>query len=969
MGSACSGQGWVLRFGVADPDHPFLAQASARDRGPRYVLHGVLGRGTYGSVYAAFDRDLERMVAIKVLDRRWLGDPLEVDAFLGEARASARIDHAAVVPVYDVQYDSVPWFVMRRIVGTNLHDALMSETPTVDLRRPRSVAMIMLRVAEAVAAAHRLGIVHCDLKPANLLLGEHGEVWVADWGLSPSAEETVIRGTPAYMSPEQATGGRATVVWDVFALGTILHELLYGRPLLSGDDPEWWRRRRAGERDPVPVQVARVVPPPLRAIIDRAVAPVGDRYADAGLLADDLRAFLADEPVAALREGMFTVAARFARRHRAILATAAPLLLLASLLGWLLVGERIRTYAHWGVPIASAVSPGWIDLSGSFVQQADAVVATGPFLNQRALQRSCRGGIAVEYDASFAADQPEGDISIAFAAGFRPNAAEASLVDPLYALVGTWENTGARIRLADLTAVDAKAIRLEPERWYRIRVELDEGRLSIAIDGDLACAAEVGGWDVPRHVVLYGVGPGKRWRNLRIWQRGLPERLPATAIGDAFLRTIPAQPRQAAEHYRAAVELLSGRDAEDARLRQGVALAVAGETAAATQVWSGIANVGIAETAWSHGVRVFLADGHTESALAAWRRLAGSRTPQAQLAWSAMLRNGRRRLPEAVVAELRAVGEQLPRSYLVRETLGELLAAEQRWDAALPLLDGIQPQQAMALLSAGRPREVIDDPLAPSTLRIEALIQAGRLDEALAHRPLIPSAHAVALIAAGRAVEVATAAWADPPLRAMAALAMGDDETAAREGSEIGGVRGRALRRLGRLEERLREHPNDIDALLLAGRIEQAAKLLPLGGARHGLEVVRAVQVGQVPPAVGPADYHSPASVILCDVVVPALRTTVGDRDASRRLEEAAQDASGMRIRRSAPLARAVLGRDAGAISEGDRLLAAALRAEMAGDPRIRQRAWQAWLALPPHRRDPDDGVALLILAGVRATR
>lgn len=918
-------------------------------------------------MYAVFDRDLERMVAIKVLDRRWASDALEVDAFLAEARASARIDHAAVVPVFDVRRSDVPWFVMRRIVGSTIAEALSGYPRPAGLQRPRAVAMTMLRVSEAVAAAHRLGIVHCDLKPDNLLLGEHGEVWVADWGLSGSAETTSIRGTPAYMSPEQSRGGVATAGWDVYALGVILHELLYDAPPLSINHADWWHRRSIGERDAPSVEIQRLVPPALRAIVDCALeVDPHRRYASADQLTEDLRAFLADEPVSALHEGWFDVIARRFRRHRAIIATAGPLILLAGILGWLLAGERIRTYARWGSPVATADNPGWIDLSGGFVQQQGAVVSTGPFLNQRALRRSCQGGIAVAYEASFAPDQSEGDISIAFAAGLRPNAAEASLIDPIYALVCTWENTGARIRLADLTTVDAAPIRFQPGSWYAVRIELDQGRLTIAIDGRAVCAADVGGWDVPRHVVLYGVGPGKRWRNLRIWQRGLPERLPATAIGDAFMRATPSLPRQAAEHYRSAIEILSGREADDARLRLGVALTSAGDAAGALQVWNCITDVALAERAWTLGTRMFLAERRPDVALSSWRHLADRQTPAAQLAWSALMR-AERQLPDAMLPVLRATGERMPRSYLVRETLGEQAILAQRWDEAIPLLAGIQPHLSSALLAAGRAREVIDDPLAPVSMHIAALIHCGRLDDALAVRPLVPSAHASALIAAGRAAEVIDAPWADLPLRAMAALALGDDVRAARDGSDIGGVRSRALRRLGRLDERLREQPYDSDALLEAGRIKDVAALRPQGVLRHRLAVVCAALAGQIPPAVGPPNLDNTASTVLCEVVVPSLRAGAGDDQAVHRLYETARDAAGLLKRRAAPLARAVRGAADEALPDGDRFLAAALRAELAGEPEARRHAWSAWLALPPFRRDPEDCPALLVLARSRA--
>ncbi|NUQ11600.1 MAG: serine/threonine protein kinase [Gemmatimonadaceae bacterium] len=286
-------------------DHP--------DAGDRYEVHDLLGRGGMGAVYRATDRVLQREVALKVLAIE-LDQSEAVRRLEREARVLAQLEHPGIVAVHDAGRlaDGRPFYVMRLVRGRRLDELAPAEGRGQLLRR-------FLAVCDAVSFAHSRGVIHRDLKPGNVMIGEFGEVLVLDWGvaklaggpadaasarIAPTEEHTgdgIAVGTPGFMAPEQASGRLADVDAraDVYGLGQLLRGLL-GR-----------------ERSPAP----------LRAIVARATAlEPGGRYPSVDALAADVRAWLDGLAVSAYAERPWERAARFYRRNEALV-----LLLLAYL--------------------------------------------------------------------------------------------------------------------------------------------------------------------------------------------------------------------------------------------------------------------------------------------------------------------------------------------------------------------------------------------------------------------------------------------------------------------------------------------------------------------------------------------------------------------------------------------------------------------------------------------------------------
>src|SRR5574341_190334 len=241
----------------------------------RYQIKSELGRGGMATVYRAWDPRFDRDVAVKVLPKAFTHDPLFRGRFEQEAKVIASLEHAAIVPVYDVGEEAdQPYLVMRYMTGGSL-SARLKEAPL----SLGEAAHLLTRLAPALDHAHEKGIIHRDLKPANILFDRHGDPYIADFGIAKISEASLaftgsgIIGTPMYMSPEQARGeknldGRS----DIYALGAILFEILTGKLPYEAETPMGIAMRHI--TDPVPriLDVNPDLPPGVEAIISRAMA-------------------------------------------------------------------------------------------------------------------------------------------------------------------------------------------------------------------------------------------------------------------------------------------------------------------------------------------------------------------------------------------------------------------------------------------------------------------------------------------------------------------------------------------------------------------------------------------------------------------------------------------------------------------------------------------------------------------------
>ncbi len=463
---------------------PPAAPAPAEHRIGRFVIEAELGRGGMGVVYRALDPGLGRPVALKVIRDPSRAGRDELARFEREARAIARLKHPGIVSVYETgEHEGEPFIAMELVPGESF-EALLRRGPLA----PKRVAEIVRAVALALAHAHEHGVVHRDMKPANVLVDQEGAPHVLDFGLARSeGAETQLTltgellGTPAYMAPEQASGvpGQQGPRTDVHALGAILYRALTGRLPFEAENPQALLYKVLTEEPLPPRRVNPGIHADLETITHRCMEKEpARRYASAKEVAEELRRFLDGEPIVAKPAGLAERAWRLTRRNRWVPLLGAALGL--AILAVRLVDDGNKRREAAALELAQKANKQLLQTPDEAIETAAEAIALDPKLAQawavRGAAQIRKGKLdvgiqdstrAIELDPKFGqvwanraiARFERGDLD-----GARADASEAIALDP--ELAAAWDaRGGARLCEGDLDGAieDAtEAIKRDP---------------------------------------------------------------------------------------------------------------------------------------------------------------------------------------------------------------------------------------------------------------------------------------------------------------------------------------------------------------------------------------------------------------------------------------------------------------------------------------------------------------------------
>jgi serine/threonine protein kinase/tetratricopeptide (TPR) repeat protein len=331
---ATSGQGWSVPAAEGVISATALLQLSpGTSIGSRYEIVRLLGQGGMGAVYQAYDKELERQVAIKVIRADMAANPEILQRFKQELILARQITHKNVIRIFDLgQADGIKFITMEYIEGENLQSVLRQKKKL----DPAEAANILAQVCRALEAAHNEGVIHRDLKPQNIMLDKNGRAYVMDFGIARSmlsagmTQTGALIGTPDYMSPEQAKGQKLDARSDLFSLGIIFYEMLSGQVPFDADTTmgKLWKRTNEPAR-PLD-ELDKTIPRPLSDIVRKCLEiHPQKRFASATELLGQIEQWQGPAAGTRVLPARFTFSIRGLAQYRSWIAGGAVLLLLA----------------------------------------------------------------------------------------------------------------------------------------------------------------------------------------------------------------------------------------------------------------------------------------------------------------------------------------------------------------------------------------------------------------------------------------------------------------------------------------------------------------------------------------------------------------------------------------------------------------------------------------------------------------
>ncbi len=321
----------------------------------RYDIDASLGQGGFGQVFSVKDNNLKRSIAVKFMHPN--SKEKRIKQFIQEARTTARLSHPNILPVYDLDYTdgAMPFFSMRKANGLDLEECIDNKAAAIDTFVKR--VNIIIKICDAVAYAHNKGVIHNDIKPGNIIVGEFGDIMLVDWGTSTPADlkeegTQPLRGTPMYMAPEQARKEGSDELTDIYAIGSTLFHLLTNRfPYQATENLErFWLEKKTGKFKTPNAQERNAIPPALLAICEKAMAAEREeRYLSVEALRIDLLNFRNGEPVSCYRDSLLKQAHRIFIKNKNVFYTILLFLCLSAAAAYMLYLEKAKETSEWSL--------------------------------------------------------------------------------------------------------------------------------------------------------------------------------------------------------------------------------------------------------------------------------------------------------------------------------------------------------------------------------------------------------------------------------------------------------------------------------------------------------------------------------------------------------------------------------------------------------------------------------------------
>ncbi len=813
-----------------------------------------IGEGGCAVVYKVREANLNRDIALKILKDDEKPAAADVDRFITEASVVAGLEHPGIIPVYelDADADGRVYMCMQRVQGITLKDYI-DETHAghvcEPIRTQGELIQVFQKVCDAMAYAHSKGTVHQDLKPANIMIGDYGEVFVIDWGASATADDELAL-TPVYMSPQQALCLPAVATDDVYCLGATLFHCLVGRfPTDATTLKELVRKKQSGEIDPLTDQERARVPAPLLSIALKAIAPQPeDRYQSMEEFADDLQKYQEGLAVSAHNESLRHFLKRWARRHRHGLLSAAAIGLTAAVLiagfSWRFHRLKARELESWKenhvetFATADGYLENWAITRGEFTVEDGELVSRKGYPFYLTYKHRLYGSHALEYTGEVTPGTRLGDLSLVWYENDPFGTDPERISKGKYILqVGGWYNSFSLINSTHNAVLAYHPFRLQHGRRYRIRGEVDGHYLRVYVDGRKLCEYRrefpfSSGW-----FGLYLYYAGKRIDDVRIFSKGGAELVTATRIGDSYYQQDLYD--RAMHEYDIVMNTARNQHLrEEARYKRALCLLQLGRKEEAFGHFRALTDSSVDALVRKHLLLQSYDRGEHRQTAADMAQLyaAGDDQHRAEIhrLWerfvTGLRRRGRWRNQQPYL-ELRRT--HFPDDPMHRFTLAAVLTEYGRNAAVASWSDAKPPYAVFALHSLRRYEESVERYPNVRRLNVKGLISLGREKEARRRFPETWQNDAHYLLYEHGKFDAVLKEFPKSDGAARARLAMGRYEEVLAIHADRPNPCALALLALGRYEDILARYPNDdeaAEALLCLGQYEEVLKTYPSFG-------------------------------------------------------------------------------------------------------------------------------------------